>query len=148
MSPHFPLQPLLDLSRVRLDEAARKLGELIAGEQEASQRHGLLVQYREEYYSRFLEAAKNGIGPGEWNNYINFLARIDAAIAPAAQSVTSSQQQTRKGQQDWMGKQGRVKAFDTLADRHRSKIADQEQRKEQRVSDEHAARSRGVSTEG
>ena len=148
MSPHFPLQPLLDLSRMHLDEAARKLGELIAGEQEASQRHTLLVQYREEYYSRFLEAAKNGIGPGEWNNYINFLARIDAAITPAAQSVTQTQEQTRAGQKDWMGKQGRVKAFDTLADRHRSKLAGQEQRKEQKTSDEHSARNYGTDTDG
>lgn len=146
MSPHFPLQPLLDLSHMRLDEAARKLGELIAGEQEASQRHRLLVEYREEYYSRFLEAAKNGIGPGEWNNYINFLARIDAAIAPAAQSMTLSQEQTLAGQQDWMGKQGRVKAFDTLANRHRSKLADKEQRAEQQASDEHGARACGTST--
>lgn len=146
MSPHFPLQPLLDLSHMRLDEAARKLGELIAGEQEASQRHRLLVEYREEYYSRFLEAAKSGIGPGEWNNYINFLARIDAAIAPAAQSMTLSQEQTLAGQQDWMGKQGRVKAFDTLANRHRSKLAGKEQRAEQQASDEHGARTCGSST--
>ncbi|MCF8150277.1 MAG: flagellar export protein FliJ [Burkholderiaceae bacterium] len=131
---------------MRLDEAARKLGELIAGEQEASQRHRLLVEYREEYYSRFLEAAKSGIGPGEWNNYINFLARIDAAIAPAAQSMTLSQEQTLAGQQDWMGKQGRVKAFDTLANRHRSKLAGKEQRAEQQASDEHGARTCGSST--
>ncbi len=131
---------------MRLDEAARKLGELIAGEQEASQRHRLLVEYREEYYSRFLEAAKNGIGPGEWNNYINFLARIDAAIAPAAQSMALSQEQTLAGQQDWMGKQGRVKAFDTLANRHRSKLAAKEQRAEQQASDEHGARACGTST--
>jgi len=146
MPPHFPLQPLLDLSHMRLDEAARKLGELIAGEQEASQRHRLLVEYREEYYARFLEAAKSGIGPGEWNNYINFLARIDAAIAPAAQSMALSQEQTLAGQQDWMGKQGRVKAFDTLANRHRSELAGKEQRAEQRTSDEHGARTCGTST--
>jgi flagellar biosynthesis chaperone FliJ len=33
----FHLQPLLDLSKMRLDEATRELGQLIAGEQEASQ---------------------------------------------------------------------------------------------------------------
>ena len=36
MSPPFKLQPLLDLSKLRLDEATRDLGQLIAGEQEAS----------------------------------------------------------------------------------------------------------------
>ncbi|MCX7166877.1 MAG: flagellar export protein FliJ [Rhodocyclales bacterium] len=140
MSPHFHLQPLLDLSHLRLDEAARELGKLIAGEQEASQRLSLLVQYREEYHARFLAAAKNGIGPGEWSNYTRFFARIDDAIIPAAQSVTLTQQRTLAGQQHWMGRNGRVKAFNTLADRHRSQLTCQEQRTEQKASDEHGAR--------
>ena len=140
MPPNFPLQPLLNLSRLHLDEAARKLGELIAGEQEASQRHKLLVQYREEYQTRFMAAAKDGIGPTEWNNYRRFIARIDDAIIQAALSVTLTQQRTLAGQQNWLGKQGRVKAFDTLADRHRSHVVHQEQRAEQKTSDEYGAR--------
>ena len=35
MNKPFHLQPLLDLSNLRLDEASRQLGKLIAGEQEA-----------------------------------------------------------------------------------------------------------------
>lgn len=140
MSPRFPLQPLLDLSQLRLDEAARELGALIAGEQEASTRLSLLVQYREEYHARFLAAARNGISRSEWSNYTHFLSRIDEAIIPAALSVTQTQQQTLAGQQDWMGKHGRVRAFDTLAGRHHSHVTAQEQRAEQKSSDEHGAR--------
>lgn len=140
MSANFPLQPLLKLSRLHLDEATRKLGELIAGEQEASQRHQLLVQYREEYQTRFMAAAKEGIGPTEWSNYRQFIARIDDAIIQAALSVTLTQQRTLAGQQNWLGKQGRLKAFDTLADRHRSQVTHKEQRAEQKASDEFGAR--------
>ncbi|MBI5861661.1 MAG: flagellar export protein FliJ [Rhodocyclales bacterium] len=140
MSSNFPLQPLLNLSRLHLDEATRKLGELIAGEQEASQRHQLLVQYREEYQTRFMAAAKEGIGPTEWSNYRQFIARIDDAIIQAALSVTLTQQRTLAGQQNWLGKQGRLKAFDTLADRHRSQVTHKEQRAEQKASDEFGAR--------
>jgi flagellar FliJ protein len=144
MSSKFPLQPLLDLSHLRLDEAARELGKLIAGEQEASQRLGMLVQYREEYHARFLAAAKNGIGLGEWSNYAHFLARIDDAIIPAALAVTQTQKQTLVGQQNWVGKHGRVRAFDTLADRHQSHVVSLEQKAEQKASDEHGARRHGV----
>lgn len=140
MAPSFSLQPLLDLSRFELDEAARKLGGLIAGEQEASQRHSLLITYREEYQTRFLEAAKNGLGRNEWSNYNVFLARIDDAIIQAALSVTLTQQRTLAGQQNWIGRQGRVKAFDTLSDRHRAQVTAQEQRGNQKSSDEHTAR--------
>lgn len=140
MAPTFSLQPLLDLSHFQLDEAARKLGELIAGEQEASQRHSLLVTYREEYQTRFLEAAKNGLGRSEWSNYSNFLARIDDAIIQAALSVTLTQQRTLAGQQNWIGRQGRVKAFDTLSERHHAQVTAKEQRANQKISDEHTAR--------
>lgn len=136
----FPLQSLLDLSQLRLDEAGRKLGQLIAGEQEASRRHGLLVQYREEYRTRFVVAAKDGLSPGEWKNYADFLAKLDDAIAQADSAMTQTKQQTVAGQQEWMAKKGRVKAFDTLSDRHLSRIAYQDNRQEQKLSDEHGAR--------
>lgn len=140
MSPVFPLQPLLDLSQMRLDQAARELGELIAGEQEATKRLALLLQYREEYHARFMAAAASGIGQSEWSNYSRFLARIDDAIVPAAQSVEATRQRTLMGQQDWMGKHGKVRAFNTLADRHRARAAGEEARGEQKNSDEHGAR--------
>jgi flagellar FliJ protein len=141
MPPPFHLQPLLDLSKLHLDEAARELGQLISGEQEASRRLAILTQYRDEYQAQFRAAAERGLGPAEWANYSNFLARIDDAIVPAAQAVALTQQRTLAGKQNWVGKQGRVRAFDTLADRHRAMIACQENRAEQKITDEHGARS-------
>jgi flagellar FliJ protein len=140
MSRAFPLQSLLDLSQLRLDEAGRKLGELIAGEQEASRRHDLLVQYREEYRARFVVAAQGGLSPGEWQNYTSFISRLDDAITQANSAMTRTKQQTVAGKQEWVSKRGRVKAFDTLADRHQSRVAYQDQRQEQKASDELGAR--------
>lgn len=140
MARAFPLQSLLDLSQLRLDEAARKLGELIAGEQEASRRHALLVQYREEYRARFVAAAQDGLSPGKWQNFASFLAKLDEAINQADSAMTQTKQQTAAGQQEWVSKRGRVKAFDTLSARHRSRVAYQDQRQEQKASDEHGAR--------
>lgn len=140
MTRAFPLQSLLDLSQLRLDEAGRKLGELIAGEQVASKRHGLLVEYREEYRTRFVLAARDGLSPGTWQNYAGFLARLDEAISQAAAAMTQTRQRTVAGQQEWVAKQGRVRAFDTLSDRHRSRVAYQDERQEQKASDEQAAR--------
>jgi flagellar FliJ protein len=147
MSKPFQLQPLLDLSNLRLDEATRQLGRLIAGEQEASQRHELLVQYREEYQTRFLSAAGNGLGPDAWRNYQLFLGRLDQAINQARALVESSKQRTAIGQKNWLEKRGKVKAFDTLAQRHSLRVATAEARIEQKLSDEHAARRFGVDHE-
>lgn len=140
MSSRFPLQPLLDLSQMRLDLAARELGALIAGEHQASTRLALLVQYRDEYHGRFLAAAERGIGLGEWSNYTRFIARIDDAIVTATASVAQTQQRTVAGQMDWKGKHGRLRAFSTLADRHQALAAEEEQRAAQKSSDEFGAR--------
>lgn len=141
MKRQFPLQSLLDLSQLRLDEATRMLGELISGQQEAAQRLELLIQYREEYQQRFLASAKQGIGPEAWCNYQAFIDRLDDAVAQAREMVAASERRTAAGQQEWLSKRGRVKAFDTLAQRHQTRVDYAESKQEQKAFDEHAARS-------
>ncbi len=136
----FPLQTLLDLSQLRLDDAARQLGELIAGEQKATDRLAILVQYRDEYHTRFLAAARDGLGRNEWHNYQSFLLRIDDAIVQAREQVGSSQARTAMGKEEWVSKRGRVKAFDTLAQRHQDRAERADIRQEQKTLDEHSAR--------
>lgn len=140
MNPKFPLQPLLDLSQLRLDEATRRLGQLISGEQEANQRLELLTQYRSEYQARFVAAAQNGLAPKEWQNFRNFLQKLDDAVNQAGILVAQSKQRTSAGQREWLDKRGKVKAFDTLADRYQMRVVKAELRREQKASDEHAAR--------
>ena len=77
----FPLQSLLDLSHLRMDDAARQLGQLLASEQEVGKTLELLEQYRGEYEARFRQAAQDGLGRDEWANYQSFLGRLDEAIA-------------------------------------------------------------------
>ena len=144
MGKSFPLQTLLDLSRLRLDEATRKLGELLAGEQEAGARLALLQQYRAEYHTRFVTAARDGLGRTALANYQSFLVRLDDAITQAEGLLEQSRQRTATGQQEWIGQRGRLQAFDTLAQRHRDQQQHAENRKEQKQSDEHAARKHAI----
>ena len=136
----FPLQSLLELSQLRMDESAKRLGELLAGEQEAGARLILLQQYREEYNQRFVAAAQNGIGRDAWSNYQSFLIRLDDAILQAQAMVDHSKLRTADGQRELAVKHGKLKAFDTLSQRHRSRELGVENRKEQRIQDENAAR--------
>lgn len=147
MNKPFHLKPLLDLSNLRLDEAARQLGVLISGEQEAGQRLELLVQYRDEYQSRFAAAASVGIGPDAWRNFRHFLDRLDQAIDQARAIVDTSKQRTVAGQHNWLDKRGKVRAFDALAQRHQALAAYADLRQEQKQSDEHSARRYGAVTE-
>ena len=98
MTEPFPLQPLLDLANSRMDDAARKLGELIASEQAVEDKLTLLQAYRKEYQDRFVEAARNGIGPDAWRNFSAFLGKLDDAIAQQQLIVSDSRQRTVQGQ--------------------------------------------------
>ncbi|MFN3883369.1 MAG: flagellar export protein FliJ [Rhodocyclaceae bacterium] len=140
MTKPFHLAPLQELSNLRLEQATRQLGQLIAGEQQASQRLELLVQYRNEYQAQFLAAAEKGLDLHRWRNYQQFLAKIDSAIEQARAMVAAARQRTSAGQKDWQDKRGKVKAFDTLAQRFRERIAYEEARSQQKLMDEHAAR--------
>lgn len=140
MDSRFPLQSILDLSQLRLDEATRELGTLIAKEQEAGKRLQILLDYRIEYQQRFMATARQGITPQAWENYNAFLERLDAAVLAAQEIVSNSAQQTVAGQQNWQNKHSRVKAFDTLALRHQTRVLAAEGRRDQKTTDEFAAR--------
>lgn len=136
----FPLQSLLDLSQVHMDDAARKLGQLLASEQEVEKTLSLLEQYREEYEARFRQAAQSGLSRDEWGNYQSFLVRLDEAIAQQRSLVDASKRRTVDGQKEWLDKRNRVKAFDTLSQRHKASEVQSEVKAEQRSQDEHAAK--------
>ncbi|MDP1651779.1 MAG: flagellar export protein FliJ [Rhodocyclaceae bacterium] len=137
----FPLQSLLDLSNVRMDNAASKLGQLLASEQEVGKTLALLEQYRDEYETRFRLAAQNGLSREEWGNYRSFLGRLDEAISQQRALVEASKQRTVGGQKEWLDKRNQVKAFDTLSQRHKAKEVRSEARTEQRDQDEHASKN-------
>ncbi|MCV2216784.1 flagellar export protein FliJ [Thauera sp. Sel9] len=140
MSPRFHLQPLLDLAQTRTDEAARQLGELLAAERDVAQKLQMLEDYRREYNDRFVEAAREGLSPDAWRNYGAFIARLDEAILAQRKLTEQSQQLTAQGQQHWLAQRNKLKAFDTLSQRHQASLARVEARQEQKMADEHAAR--------
>lgn len=148
MTDKFPLQSVLDLSHVKLDEATKRLGELIADQQKAAEQLQLLIQYRDEYHARFLAAAREGIGREQWRNYQAFLERLDKAIAQAEQTMSHTRQKTNVGQQDWIQKKSRAQAFDTLAQRHQARVDHAEARQDQKNLDEHASRIHQARSDG
>ncbi|HRE15515.1 MAG TPA: flagellar export protein FliJ [Rhodocyclaceae bacterium] len=132
----FSLQPLLELMQTRTDEASRRLGQAIAAEHSAKSRLQLLEQYREEYSQRFRDAAQNGLSPQAWRNYQEFLGRIDEAIQQQRQIVSGAELHTANGQAQWREQNKKLKAIDTLSQRHRSAQLQAEDRQEKKQQDE------------
>ena len=140
MSNRFPLQTVFDLMRTRADDAAKNLGRLISTEEDAKSRFSLLENYRNEYAQRFRTAAESGISPLQWANYQDFLGKLDDAINQQNQIVTESNKRTAEGRQHWLNEKGRVQAFDTLAKKHEANVRYQDEKNEQKKSDEFSVR--------
>ncbi len=136
----LPLDTLLELAQARTDEAAKRLGHLIAAQSEDSRKLELLQQYRADYQARFVAHARNGMRPEEWANYQSFLAKLDAAIDQQARMCQIAQSRTQDGQKNWLEQRNRHKAFDTLAQRQESEEARNAARQDQKAADEHSAK--------
>ena len=139
----FPLQTILELMQSRADEATRNLARLIANERDAKAKLEMLQQYRDEYAGRFRQAAQNGISQREWHNYQQFLNRLDDAIEVQRNTVATQARQTAAGQMQWQQQRKKLKAFDTLSDRHHAAENAKEAKREQKMQDEFATRDRG-----
>lgn len=140
MTKPFALQTVLDLMQIRADEATRDLARLISIEKDAKAKLEMLQQYRDEYAARFRESAQKGLTQREWHNFQQFLNRLDEAIDLQRKTVTTQTKNTAAGQSQWQQQRKKLKAFDTLSERHFASENAREMKKEQKVQDEFAAR--------
>ena len=140
MTKPFSLQTVLELMQIRADDATQHLARLIASERDAKNKLALLQQYRDEYAIRFRQAAQNGLSKSEWRNYQEFLNRLDEAIDTQRRNVASQVEHTATGQTQWREQKKKLKAFDTLSERHYASENALEVRLEQKKQDEFAAR--------
>lgn len=147
MTQAFSLQPLLEIMQTRTDEATRKLGHLIAAEQNQRSRLQMLEQYREEYAQRLREVTAEGVTRIILRNYQDFLVRIDEAIAQQRTAVEASERSTQAGKEHWQAQNKQLKAIDTLSLRHDARERYRENRLDQKLQDEYTSRKYSVKGE-
>lgn len=140
MTRPFSLQTILELMQSRTDDATRELARLIANERDAKNKLDMLQQYRDEYAARFRDASMNGLSQREWHNYQEFLNRLDEAIDSQRKTVAAQVKRTAAGQEQWKQQKKKLKAFDTLSERHFASENARESKREQKAQDEIAAR--------
>jgi len=101
------LNKLVDLAQQKTDAAAKNLALLNVSTLEAEHKLRLLLTYRDDYYTRFQQAAGNGIDQAAWRNFHAFMAKLDAAIAEQRGAVTDSKRGVQTGQREWQAEQQR-----------------------------------------
>ena len=139
-SSKLPLGMLIDLAQNQTDDAARRLGALQSAHLSAQQKLELLLQYRQDYHAQLDTLMRGGLPSSQWRNYRNFLGKLDHAIAQQRAIAERAGHQLDRGRTDWQREKRRLSSFDTLADRVRAQEMMAQAKREQRDSDERAAR--------
>jgi flagellar FliJ protein len=140
MKQTFRLKVVQDLAQQQSDGAATRLGFLNAEAVKAEQKLEMLLEYREDYRERFRSSLHSDVHSAAWQNFQQFLQKLDEAIEQQRVACVGARQAVLGGKRDWQSRQMQVKAYDTLAQRHDSVCAERLKRIDQRVMDEFAAR--------
>ncbi|MDO9063911.1 MAG: flagellar export protein FliJ [Sulfuricella sp.] len=136
MPRRFPLQPLLDLAQNHTDAAARDLHTLKVRWQEADEKLRQLTAYREDYRAKLLQTTRLGMQVNSLRDFQLFLGKLEVAIRQQAEEVGLCKKRWEDGRHEWQAKQRKLKAFDTLSQRHLSRERKREDKLEQREQDE------------
>jgi flagellar FliJ protein len=140
MAHKLPLYTLTELARTKADDAARQLGVLQNAQVSAREKLDLLLQYRQDYSQQLDVLMQGGLPSAQWHNYRNFLATLDGAIQQQRAIVAQAASRLDVGRNEWQHHKRRLNSFDALAERLRRQELVAGARREQRDSDERAAR--------
>lgn len=141
MASRFPLQSLLDHSRHRMEAAERLLRILRRKEEAARRRQEELSGYKQEYQRRLAgQAGERGMAIHLLRDYHAFLGKLDVAIHHQEKEVAEALAHWQSAHDNWLALRQKVKAYEALADRHRNQERLREEKRDQRQTDEQAAR--------
>lgn len=140
MQHTLPLAMLIELTQTKTDDSTRRLGQLQSAQTSAQEKLNMLMEYRHEYCVRMQAQMQDGIPATQWQNFQHFITTLDGAIEQQRTVVAQALTRLAQGRADWQHQKRRLNSFGTLAERVRQQQAVVLNRREQRDSDEHAAR--------
>lgn len=140
MSQPSALHTLIELAVTETDEAAKRLGLAIRVGDEAEKKLALLLQYRDDYAARFQASLTTGLTAQGYRNFQLFLEKLDSAITGQQQVVATAGLRIEKERGAWQAGERKRMSFNTLVTRAEKDALRKENRRDQKMTDEQAAR--------
>jgi flagellar protein FliJ len=134
------LTTLIELATKDVDEAAKRLGRAVRAVDDARQKLTLLSDYRDDYASRFQVTMTNGFTPMAYRNFQGFMDKLDQAIKGQQQLVRDAEWRVEQERGAWRESERKRISYDALASRAKSAADQKIARREQKQTDEQAAR--------
>lgn len=140
MTSKLPIRTLTELARKRTEEAGRKLAALRTANMTAGQKLEMLLRYRADYSEQLQALLTAGLPLAQYRNYLDFLKALDEGISQQRGAAAQAEARLDHGRTEWQHLHQRLNAFETLGERMQRQELVIRSRREQRSSDEQAAR--------
>lgn len=140
MATNSALETLIELATNQTDEAAKRLGRAIRACEDTEQKLALLLQYRDDYDTRFKAGMAAGITAAGYRNFQLFMDKLDQAIAGQQKIVNDAKRRIQEEREQWQSSERKRMSYDTLATRAQQAERRIENKRDQKLMDEHATR--------
>jgi flagellar protein FliJ len=140
MIARTPITTLIELAERETDAAAKKLGAAIRAGAETEQKLALLHEYRNEYAVRFQTGLSTGLSATGYRNFRAFLEKLDSAITGQQEVVRHAQNRIKEQRLAWQESERKRMSYNTLGNRAQTEEQRREARRDQKITDERAAR--------
>jgi flagellar FliJ protein len=135
------LETLIDLAQRDSDAAAKRLGAAIKSVEEAGQKLQMLLGYHDDYARRLEAAQQAGITPFAYHNFVAFMGKLDTAIAGQREVLRHAQHKSEVEKRTWQESERKRLSYRTLNERAAQQQLQLENKRDQKMMDEHAARA-------
>ncbi|MBW7984788.1 flagellar export protein FliJ [Enterobacillus tribolii] len=132
------LLTLKALAQKAVEQAVVSLGRTRRSRQQVEQQLNALLAYQDEYRNRLYRDMSSGINAASWHNYQQFIQALEQAIMEYRRQLQQWDGRLNQATRLWQEKQQRLNAFSTLNERAEQALMLQQNKQEQKRTDEFA----------
>jgi len=141
MAQASPIETLIEIAERETDDAAKRLGNAIRHQEEATGKLNLLLQYRDDYDAKFQASAANGLSASQYGNFLAFLNKLDTAVDGQRKIIEDAENKVDAAKLEWQHCEKKRLSYNTLNKRSKQLEQKKESKRDQKQTDEFAART-------
>ncbi|MFZ6720268.1 flagellar export protein FliJ [Undibacterium sp. Ji49W] len=141
MALKSPITTLIEIAEREVDDAAKLLGKAIRAHEDTQKKLSLLQQYRDDYAQRLQDGATKGLSAAQYTNFLSFLGKLDTAIEGQKQVVMDAEHRIVMAKTEWQSTEKKRLSYNTLQNRAHNVLQKKEAKRDQKQTDEMAARA-------
>ena len=135
------LETLIELAQRDSDAAAKRLGAALKAVEEAEAKLQMLLGYRDDYANKLDQAQMAGITPFAYRNFVAFIDKLDNAINGQREVLKHANYKSEQEKKAWQESERKRLSYRTLNERAASEALKIENKRDQKMMDDHAART-------